>query len=331
MNYCKYCGKPLNEQGICTCEDARKEQEAMDSSAATTVDEIQSDDNMESFDDAKTAQTNANPTSETFSTQETTANDTNTDSHAHKTNVFKTAFKNVVPFLKALVKSPASTIHTCAENADLPLAGLLYGFYVIAIMLCELCSVSKIMKFIHTITSLFTWTGESILKVSYPWLIVSSILVGISTIVITNLILLLLGFCFHNTYKAKQTLAASCAIFVYPTISYLLAAIFMFISVPIGIVILSIGNITFLFMFFYTMKTLFKKDDDSSFLLIAMLLVAVVSIVTTFCSVKLIASFSNKLVKTNTSSYLNDNDYYEDEEDFYSDDYYNDYFDNFFN
>lgn len=341
MNYCKYCGKPLNEQGFCDCEDARKERETMDSSAATTVDEILYDGSMESFEDAKASETNPSSPIEAsmnenqdFNQWTTDSNTTNTNSHEHKPNVFKTALKNVFPFLKALVKSPANTIHTCAENVDLPLAGLVYGFYVIAILLCVLSSVSNFMKLINTITSLFTWTGERIVKVSYPWLIVSSILIGILMIVITNIILLLFGFCFHNTYKVKQTLAASCAIFVYPMISYLLTAIFMYISVPAGILILSIGNITYLFMFFYTMKTLFKKNDNSPFLLIAMLLVAIVSLITTFGAVKLTTSFSNKLIKTNTSSYRNDyfnNDYYEEDEDYYSDDYYSDYFDDFFN
>lgn len=235
-----------------------------------------------------------------------------------KNSVFSTALKNIFPFIKAFVKTPSNALHTSAENTDLPLAGIFYALYCISWILFQVFAFSKLFGLFSGVTnSLIGFTG-SYIKISYPYVIIVGLISSLLLVVITNVFMIFLGLITRSKYNFKQIVAASSGIFVFPAICFLLATIFFFLSIPLSICVLIVGNVAYLLLFFYTGKTLFQKNDNSPFLWIMILLTAILLIITTLTTAKISLSFSSKLVKTETSYNLFGDDYYEDSlDDFY--------------
>lgn len=304
MRYCIYCGRMLEDDEECTCDDAvRKKQQ---------------NSNFENFQNAGQSQDFQNA-----------GQSQNFQNAGH--TVFHTALHNVIPFLKALVKAPAAAITTCVDNHDLPLACIIYIMNILSLILCEIITVSKLMNLFSSITSFLSLTGQNLIKVSYGWIILCSFLFAIVKIVIPVVLLYLACICFKSKHSLKQVIAGGCSLFVYPTICNLLASVLIFLSPIVAVCVLVIGNLAYLMMFFFTLKTILHKDDNSIFLLTSVLLVSLLNILVTLSVLKLSFSFSTKMVRYNESAYggiINSYDsYYDDDssdEDFW--DSYGDYF-----
>lgn len=345
MKYCKYCGRQLQEDEMCTCEDAVQKQKEAASEAAmtTTINPYAPTDSSKpaSYEDDTTLpeaavsspepssqpvmaeslqigedntkkQDSSGPDVSQSASNQGTANSETADPgpKVKKTvdlSIFKTALSNIIPYLKAFVKAPASAITVSAENTDLPLAGIIYAIYCISLILCETLGFSRFWKALSPITTLFSFGGSSLVKVSYPWLILCALLTGILLLAITNLVLIIIGICYHSKYNFKQILAGSCGIYIYPTICFLLATIVMFLSVPAACFLLSIGYVAYLIVSYFTIKTLFQKNENSPFLFVSIVLVTALCVLTTVTALKLSAAFSNKVIKANTDYYNENN------------------------
>ena len=358
MKYCSNCGNQLQDNEQCTCSDSLVE--ASETAASTQEGVVtESEDFFIHYSEADTTQSDqAFVNNQGFQSQEQGfqnheqgfqnheqgfQENSNTfhqtgptpNSKQGKADVLKTALKNIVPFIKASVKTPGSTLHTSAENTDLPLAGIFYAVYCLSWILFQVLAFSKLADLVSGLSYLMLGFAQSYVKISYFYAILVALVISLMFIVVTNLFMIGLGFATHSKYNFKQIIAATAGIFVFPTICFLLASILIFISIPISICVLIVGNIAFMILFFYTGKTLFQKNDNSSFLWVMILLTAFLSIITTFCSFKVSLSFSSKLIRTESSfDHLFGNDYddYDDYSDYDDYDNYDDWynFDEFF-
>ena len=355
MKYCSNCGKQLQDNEQCTCSDSLVE--ASETTASTQEGVVtESEDFFNHYFDAdakKVDETSVNnqefQSQESYQYgQESQSQDQGFQENSNafketgptpnskqgKGTVLKTALKNVFPFIKASIKTPGNTLHTSAENTDLPLAGIFYVAYCCSWILFLMLAFSKLANLVSGMSYLILGFTQSYVKISYFYAALIALIISLIFVVVTNLFMICLGFITHSKYNFKQIIAASAGIFVFPTICFLLASILIFISIPISICVLIVGNIAYMILFFYTGKTLFQKNDNSSFLWVMILLTAVLSIITTFCTFKVSLSFSSKLVRTESSfDNLFGNDYddsYDDYDDSYDDydDWYN--FDEFF-
>ena len=322
MKYCKYCGCQLQDHEFCTCPDTVK-----NNLMATTV--SNSEKEQSNTTDDECGVTNEIPYQSEFVPF----------TFEKKQSVFTTAIKNIIPYLKAFIKSPANTLHTSAQNTDLPLAGIFYAFYVISLIMFDMILVSKLVAIIRNISNVYTSMvysyGSSQITISYTYAFVCGLLIALLIIALTNVCMFLLGLISHSNYNFKQIVAATAGIFIFPSFCLLFAFLLFFISITLSLGIMVVGVASYILLFFYTAKTLYKKSDNGLFLWVLIGASSILFMITAYITVNVPLSFASNIIKVDDSIQsnignipgedYNPNDYYDDYYDYFDD--YDNYYD----
>jgi len=295
MKYCKFCGKQLADNETCNCNEALQEKNTMDSTQWTSTDYT---DNQEELIQEELIQ------EEPIQDEPIQAKEDAKEKRQQTAETLKTAFHNIIPFVKSLIHAPGKTIKAAAENTDLPLSGILYASYTIALILCNVCMSSTMITSIGRKYLRINFLSD-FLSINYGWIVFSALLSSIAVLVITVLFVLILAAIFHTSYAPRQIIAACGSIFVYPTALFLLAGIFGFISSYIAVILFVLGNIAYLVMFQFVVKTLFNKDDNSSYLVTSILIITILFLLTSVVSAKITGACVSKCIQTDSRAFSN--------------------------
>ncbi len=316
MKYCKYCGRQLQDHEFCNCPDTVK------NNPMTTIVPTSEKEQTNTTDDECGATNEIPYQSESVPF-----------TFEKKQSVFTTAIKNIIPYLKAFIKSPANTLHTSAQNTDLPLAGIFYGFYVISVIMFDMILVSKLVTIIRNISNVYTSMvysyGSSQITISYTYAFVCGLLIAFLIITLTNVCMFLLGLISHSKYNFKQIVAATAGIFVLPSFCLLFAFILFFISITLSLGVMIVGVASYILLFFYTAKTLFKRSDNGLFLWVLIGASSILFMITAYVTVNVPLSFSSNIIRVDNSIQSKIENY--PGEDYNPNDYYDDYFDDYDN
>ena len=239
--FCKYCGTQLNDDQVCTCPEAQ----AAAQPAAQPAPEV-----------APQAAPQAAPAAP---------------------SPFSIALKNLVPFLKAYLRSPVNATRAVIAQKDFLLAIILLAIQAIAVglvifsFLHKLCGVVR--EFVlaamglggMTSSSLFGGFSGPAITASFPLCLIYGIVCAIIVIAIFTVLLFAVAKIMKSTCSFKDVLTACGANSPFATVLYLLAFILFFVSIKLGLIALLFATLAWLIMSVPTVQAVTPGTEQGKF------------------------------------------------------------------
>lgn len=251
--FCKYCGTPLAEGQVCTCPQAQAD-------AAGAQPQF-------------TQQQYTQPPQQQYTQQQYTQ----PPQQPKGPSPVGSAFHNLVPFLKAYMRSPADAVRSALTQRDMFLPIILLVIQMLAVgltifgVLNKICSIPRAQM-----------GGMGSVSVSILWCLIAGILTAAIAMIIYILLMFAVAKIMGAACSFQDVLIASGANSLYVTAGFLLSFLLFFVSLKVGFFLLLLVLVVWLGISFVTVQAVIPNHTSGKFWLCYLVALLISLSVTSF-------------------------------------------------
>ena len=289
--FCKYCGTQLNDDQICACPQAQAEAAAAQKAYQQPQQVYQPQQPQQAYQQPQAAP--AAPAAP---------------------SPIATAFKNLIPFLKAYFQSPVNAARSVVAQNDFLLAIILLLIQAISVGLMIFSLMSKLCGTLEGIVlsvmgfagmgsnSLFGGVVGPTVGASFPMCLIFGIVASVIAIAIFAVIVFAVAKIMKSTCSFKSALIACGAHSPFVTILFLLTFILFFLSIKFGLIAFLFAMLAWVVMSIPTIQAVTSGTEQGKFWISCIVAVLVAMLVGGWVSSK----FLGMSAKATTISYGNE-------------------------